>query len=621
MNVQERDPVFEELLQYLKYQRGFDFTGYKRTTLMRRVQRRMQVVEVESFEDYLDYLEVHPDEFAFLFNTILINVTSFFRDEEAWDYLAQHVIPRIVENRQNGEHIRIWSAGCATGEEPYTLAMLLAEALGLEKAIARVKIYATDVDEEALAHARQATYDAEDVEDVPPDLLEKYFESSGERYTFRSDLRRSVIFGRHDLMQDAPISRLDLLVCRNTLIYFNAEAQRRILSRFHFAVNDDGYIFLGKAEMLLTHAHLFTPLESSYRIFSKVPSTDPRDRLAVMAEASHQVVPDRLGMYIHLRDAAFQAISLPHVVVNQAGQVVMVNEAALTTLDLDPRDVGRPFRDLQLSYRPVEMRSIIEQAYDEERSITLRDVEWAQPSGETLYLNIQITPLRNNHTAFIGVSILYEDVTPYHELQEELQHSREELETAYEELQSSNEELETTNEELQSTVEELQTTNEELQSSNEEMETMNEELRSANEELQSMNQRLQERTGEASQVNTFLYSILTSVQAGVVVLDEAFEVLLWNEEAHDLWGLRAEEVEGRSFFELDIGLPVEELRESLMGFMDGRTERGSVTLDAVNRRGRRIACHVTYTCLETRESQEDGSSCEGVVLLMRGEEV
>ncbi len=236
MTSAEKDPKFENLLAYLRQSRGFDFTGYKRSTLMRRVHKRMQSLAIESFEEYQDYLEVYPDEFNYLFNTILINVTAFFRDVLAWEYLAEQILPNLIRNKKTSDQIRIWSAGCASGEEAYTLAMLIAEILGAEEFRQRVKIYATDVDEEALNQARLALYSVKDIQAVPEELRQKYFEIVGNRYVFRQDLRRSVIFGRHDLLQDAPISRLDLLVSRNTLMYFNSETQARILARFHFAL-------------------------------------------------------------------------------------------------------------------------------------------------------------------------------------------------------------------------------------------------------------------------------------------------------------------------------------------------------------------------------------------------
>src|SRR6185503_18115821 len=229
-----------------------------------------------TFEEYVDYLEVHPGEFAELFNTILINVTSFFRDQAAWDYLSVECIPRLLSQKGPDDPIRIWSAGCASGEEAYSLAILTAEAVGPDAFRHRVKIYASDVDEQALAEARQASFSDKDIQAIDENLRKKYFDQVEDRYTFNSDLRRAVIFGRHDLTRDAPISKLDLLSCRNTLMYFNSETQGQILSRFHFAVTPGGYLFLGKAEMMLTHANLFAPVDLKHRIFSKVPQVDLR---------------------------------------------------------------------------------------------------------------------------------------------------------------------------------------------------------------------------------------------------------------------------------------------------------------------------------------------------------
>jgi two-component system CheB/CheR fusion protein len=261
---------FEALLDYLKKNRGLDFTGYKRQSLMRRITRRMQTVNITDYRDFQDYLEVHPEEFTSLFNTILINVTSFFRDKDAWDYLARDIIPEMLASKRDCEIIRIWSAGCASGEEAYTIAMLMIEALGEESFKNRVKIFATDVDEAALSQARMATYLAKEMEPVPLELRDKYFTIAGGSYVFKADLRSSIVFGRHDLIQDAPISHLDLLVCRNTLMYFNSQTQSKILARFHFALNDPGIIFLGRAELLLTHAHLFSPETLKHRIFKKL---------------------------------------------------------------------------------------------------------------------------------------------------------------------------------------------------------------------------------------------------------------------------------------------------------------------------------------------------------------
>jgi two-component system, chemotaxis family, CheB/CheR fusion protein len=384
---------FETLVEYLRNNRGFDFTGYKRSSLRRRVGKRMQSLRIERYSDYLDYLEVHPEEFIQLFNTILINVTGFFRDMVAWEFLIAEVIPKLIAAKQPHEPIRIWSAGCASGQEAYSLAIALGEALGLESFRQRVKIYATDVDEEALAQARQAGYSERDLQLVSPELRSKYFEEIGNHFVFRPDLRRVVIFGRHDLIQDAPISRLDLLVCRNTLMYFNAETQSRILARFHFALNDTGMIFLGKAEMLLTRATLFNPVHIKNRIFTKVAKPTLRDRLLVVAQAGNLELNNHYVGHIRLREAAFDAGPVAQVVLDLHSYLVLINQEARTIFGIRPQDVGRPFYELELSYRPIELRSRIEQVYTELRAQHLTNIERPLPEGRTQCLDVHLVPL------------------------------------------------------------------------------------------------------------------------------------------------------------------------------------------------------------------------------------
>jgi two-component system CheB/CheR fusion protein len=609
MTSPEKNLDFENLLMYIRQSRGFDFTGYKRSTLMRRIYKRMQSVNLGSFTNYIDYLQVHPAEFNYLFNTILINVTAFFRDDSAWEYLGKQIIPNIMRCKKNGAQIRIWSAGCASGEEAYTLAMLIAEILGVEDFRQWVKIYATDVDEETLQQARQGVYSAKDIQSIPLELRDKYFELVGESYVFRQDLRRSVIFGRHNLIHDAPISRIDLLVCRNTLMYFNSEAQGQILARFHFALNDMGYLVLGKAEMLLMHANLFIPIELKNRIFTKVLSTNIRDRLLVMANSTDHEPRNRFTQYLKLRELVFDTAQIAEIVININGSLVMLNEQARSLFSLSERDLDRPFHDLEISYRPIELRSLIERAYNERRPITLTNVERYLSNTEKQYLDVRITPLQDTDLSFLGVTITFHDVSRYLKLQEALQRYQQDLETTNEELQSTNEELETTNEELQSTNEELETINEELQSTNQELETMNEELQSANEELQTINYELSQRTLELNRTNIFIISILKSLQTGMVVIDRSFNILIWNHLLEDLWGLRTEEVINKSLFSLDIGLPVEKLRSPIRDFLFGKKQFQEMILDAINRRGKPIRCYIAITPLMDRE-------IEGVVLMM-----
>ena len=599
---------FEEILEHLHQARGFDFTAYKRTSLLRRVTKRMEAVGAESFEAYYDYLQLHQDEFSALFNTILINVTSFFRDREVWAHVAEHILPTLLEERKR-QTIRVWSAGCSSGHEPYTIAMLFAEIVGADALRERVKIYATDIDEEALAEARSAVYTARHLSDVPSELIPKYFDRTGTQYTVHRDLRRAVIFGRHDLIRDAPISRIDLLACRNTLMYFHTDAQARILARFYFAVNPGGYVLLGRAEMLFSHAAMFTAQDLKRRVFQTVPKPSHRDRLLLLAQTGRDIMPNNLPNPARLREAAFESDGVPQIVLDLASTVAAANGPARTQFGLTVRDIGRPFQDLEISYRPVELRASISRVVEEAREVVLKDILWAKDSGSR-YFDITVAPLRDEEGAFVGTRVSFRDVTEFRALQEQLQHSKQELETAYEELQSTNEELETTNEELQSTVEELETTNEELQSTNEELETMNEELQSTNEELQTMNDELRNRSTDLNSANAFLQSVFVSLRWAVVVLDRDLSVQVWNERATDMWGLRPEEAQGKPFLSLDIGLPVAELRQALWEVLaDGKTQE--VVLPATNRRGKAIQCRVSMAGLRYGDRL-----VRGVILLM-----
>jgi two-component system CheB/CheR fusion protein len=604
--LETRDPSFERLLSYLKESRAFDFTGYKRASLMRRVRHQMMQVGVSSFDDYYDYLQVHPDEFTALFNTILINVTGFFRDVEAWEYLTANALPALLE-KVGDEPIRVWSAGCATGQEAYSLAMALVEALGAAAFRQRVKIYATDVDEDALTIARQATYTEKEVRGLPEGYLEKYFEPVNGRFAFRKDLRRNVIFGRNDMVQDAPISRIDLLACRNALMYFNAETQSRIVSRLGFALKPDGILFLGKAEMLLNHTSTFEPLDLKRRFFRKAAQNDTAELVTATVPPLPARRPADDDDMLALRTEAFLTSPTAQLVVDAQDKLVLINHRASALLALSERDLGRPFQDLEVSYRPAELRSQLSTVRDTGTSVWMRDVEWHRSANEHLTVDIQLVPLTDARMRMLGTAIMFNDVSRFRQLQDELESANRQLETAYEELQSTNEELETTNEELQSTVEELETTNEELQSTNEELETMNEELQSMNDELQATNEELRERTTEISSLNRFMESILGSLGAAVIVVSREMMVQVWNRQAEDMWGLREDETVGQHFLNLDSGLPTDELKSVVRAVIfDGHADQER-TLTAINRRGRSVELRVNATPLVSGDDEPTGA--------------
>jgi two-component system CheB/CheR fusion protein len=608
----ENDPALEDLLAFIRDSRSFDFTGYKRTSLARRIRKRMDEAGITGYTDYRDRLESNSEEFGHLFNTILINVTSFFRDAEAWAYLRGEIMPELLANCDPAEEIRVWSAGCASGEEAYSLAILFAEELGIKECAERVKIYSTDVDEEALQHGRSGIYSRRALEPLTDELRDRYFERHGAQYVFRPDLRRRVIFGRHDITKDAPISRLDLLACRNALMYLNAETQSEVIDRFHFAVREEGYLFLGKAEMLLSDAERFEVASMRHRIFRRRAGMSPKRHQLPQAKTGITSGSDmrEMARRRHLRDLALESAPNPMLSLDADGTVVLINAQMRAMFGLATRDEGRPFHDLEISYRPTELRSLIEQANTERRQVRVSAVERITGKDEVQYLDILIQPLWDGGAAPDGVMMVFTDVTTTTRLQLELKRNQEELDTAYEELQSTNEELETTNEELQSSIEELETTNEELQSTNEELETTNEELQSGNEELETMNEEMRVRTSELGEARTFLEGVLSSIAAGVVVLGQGLLVRSWNRSAQELWGLRADEVRGEAFFNLDFGLPTGQIHQMVQECLASGKQTGPVRVNAVNRIGRAITCLVTCSPLD--HSEDAG----GVVLMM-----
>jgi two-component system CheB/CheR fusion protein len=611
---QTRDRELADLLRYLHESRGLDLSGYKRVGLIRRLTKRMRTVGVEEFGAYQSFIETHPTEHTGLLDTLLINVTAFFRDDLPWEYLRCEIIPRLLEQKGPTEVLRVWCAGCATGEEAYSLAIVLAEALGTERFLERVKLYATDLDDEALAKARLGTYGERDLAEVPAPIVEKYFDHRDQTFSFRKNLRRCVIFGRNDLVKDAPISRVDLLACRNTLIYFDGPTQAKILARFHFALNEGGFLFLGRAETTLAHATMFTPMDLRLRVFTK-----SRSSLGERAALAPRAIPPR-GAALSSSDShdaslrlhSFDAGAAPQLVIDEHGRLFLLNARARSVFRLTAADIGRPLQDLEISYRPYALRSVIEQAYAERQPVVREGVSWRGYDGEQRWLDIVVTPLFAANGAPAGASVSFIDVTRSRQLQQQLDDSQGELETAYQELQSTNEELETTNEELHSSVEELETTNEELQSTNEELETMNEELQSTNEELQTINEELRQRSDSLNDLNLFLESMFTGLRSGIAVLDRDLRVTVWNRQAEELWGVRAAEVEQVHVLRLDVGLPLDQIEQPIRDCLDGRIDSHEALLRARNRRGRAIVCKTTVYPLVTR----DDARSRGVIVLM-----
>jgi two-component system CheB/CheR fusion protein len=553
-------PPFGRLLDKLSTDYRFDFREYKVASLVRRIRTRMAQVHVDDVDRYIAFLDEHPEEPTALFNTLLINVTGFFRDPAAWEVLDEHALPRLLD-RAAASGLRVWSAGCASGEEAYTVAILLAERLGEAARGSDVKIYGTDLDEEVLTVARHGLYRLEQLQDLPAGLLERHFTRDGQLYRIRRDLRRWCVFGRHNLVQDPPLSQIDLIVCRNVLIYFKSRLQERLIPRFHYSLRSDGILFLGKSESLLARSRWFAPVSVKWRIFERAAPAPRPAPATLRAEVEPTAVdPARHGLErsppAPSLERVLEALPVAMLVVEPDDTIRAWNQAAAALFEI-PADsaVGRKFRELDISYRVEGLRARIEQAKGAHGTNRLDDVVFSRRSGLMVHADIRIAPLLDERQRLVGLLVTVNDVSEQTRLRDVIAGLTEQHATATEELQSTNEELETTNEELQSTNEELETTNEELQSTNEE-------LLATIDELQAVN-------NEQQRLAVYHASVVQSVDQPLMVLDRGFRVTSWNPAAERLWNLGSEHTVGREFFALPIGDVTAAARDAMRRIQEG----------------------------------------------------
>jgi two-component system CheB/CheR fusion protein len=494
--------------------------------------------------------------------------------------------------------------------------MVMANALGVSAAARRVKIYGTDVDLDALAQARSGVYSEKALEDVPTELRSQYFQpdARGRGFTMIPPLRRIIVFGRHDLTRDPPISHLQLICCRNTLMYLNSETQAVVVPRLHYALRDSGYLFLGRAEMVVHGgAGRFEPISVKHRIFVPVPqaslqaSSSTRLQLRQPFDlAPFEVPPLEQGVVSNEEaESTLQPGVVAQLLVSPTGILTDANQAAMEILGIQSGDLSRPIQDLNLAVGFDEVIAAVEGAIEDGTARDLGSVRLAMPSGSDYDLVTQVFPLLERNQT-LGVCVMLADLENVSSLRENFHQMHAELETAYEELQSTNEELVTSNEELQSSYEELETTNEELQSANEELETTNEELRSSNEELEAtnielrsagdtlehMNVSLLEANNELNRFSTLHRHVMDNFPSAVIVLDSHLLIQEWNRAATDLWGLREDEVLGEPLFGLEFGLPLEALQEPVRACRSPGAATVTLDLEATNRLGRRVTCRV-----------------------------
>ena len=563
------DKAVEQIIERIHEARKFDFRNYKRPTLRRRIERRMADRGCRSAAEYLALIEDDPGELQALLASMLIKVTGFFRDQQTWDLLSRKVIPQMLSEKRTGEEIRVWCAGCATGEEAFSVAILLATAMGPAFQNQEVKIFGTDADEKSVAFARRGVYSREQVKPLPADLLKTWFVEEPTGWSVRKDIRRSVVFGVNNLVSDAPISRLDLLVCRNVFIYLDATLQKRVLTRFHYALRRNGLLLLGKSELIPFAGKIFDPIDLQHRIYRKDGRRDSavaQERLVSLLEQesmARDVEENRAGSGAveQFHRGVVESSQVPMVAIARDGTVVLWNAAAASLWGRSETEVaGKKLTTLALPGMPGELLVEKTASVREGRSAVEVGTGVVQRSADPrpLQIEVEVTPMRAARE-IVGVLYSVRDATALRDLERELRkvteerHSAlDELQKINEELQSSNEELETTNEELQSANEELQTTNEELQSTNEELETTNEELQSTNAELDATNRELAHRTEELNSLAFVQRTTIRTLNAAVMVLDAPGRIKMWNLAAERLLGIPEDEAVGQLLWTLNI---------------------------------------------------------------------
>ncbi len=570
------DPIIDRIREA----RNFDFRSYKRATLRRRIERRMAERRCRSVRQYLALLARAPDELDALISSMLIKVTSFFRDPDAWQALAKKALPELLARKPERSEIRMWSVGCASGEEAYSLAILLSELLGPAVSKYQIKIFGTDVDEAAIAQARRGVYSRAQVEALSRERMARFFTPVADGWAVHKDLRRMVVFGVNNVVGDAPISRLDLIACRNVFIYLESQLQKRILSRFHYGLRPGGLLFLGKSELIPFAAKLFEPVDLSRRIYRRsavqagMAASDEAARTFEEQDVAGAIRESRealnaLGQY-HAN--VLTGVTVPLVATTLDGTVAVCNPAAAELWGRAAEDVvGRKVTSLGGGGIPGELLV--------ELSVAVRSGRVARRSAEvplrgsdesTRRVQVEVSAVRDAAGEPSGFVYTIQDVTRLRAVEEEIARARqdrqkaiEDVQATNEELQSSNEELETTNEELQSANEELQTTNEELQSTNEELETTNEELQSTNAELDATNRELAQRTEELNVLGFYQRTIIRSLSAAIVVLDPAGRISLWNLAAERLLGLTEAEAVGQLLWTLRIPIVTREMAKKI----------------------------------------------------------
>lgn len=564
---------------------GHDFSRYKQSTLVRRIQRRMQMLRLAQSASYLEFLDKDEKEVEQLFKDLLIGVTEFFRDPEAFDILANRVIPKLFQQASSSGTVRVWAAGCATGQEVYSLAILLKEYMTRVGALHPVQIFATDIDSEALDAARLGYYGAEIEDNVSQERLQRFFRRQEGGYQVLKEIREMCIFSVHNLINDPPFSRMDLVTCRNVLIYFEAALQQRVIPLFHYALKSGGYLLLGPAESLGTHADLFRPVDKRLRIFQAATSASvpavrlPRadggrtSRTALDTTFKMRLARERDAKEIHER-ALLDWYAPPSVLIDANGEVL--HFIRRTSRFLEP-PVGVPshnvFDIVRDSLRMV-LRGALNQARSDDCEVVMENID-VEMQQEVQKITLIVRPLKDGEQGVERFLVIFrEEGSP--KTRDEVQEAspaitaeveavnqlERELRSTKEWLQSTIEELENSNEELKSSNEELISINEEYQSANESLQTSKEELQSLNEELETVNTELSKKVDELDRANADVRNFFASTGIATLFLDRDLRIKKYTPPAVELFNLIETDI-GRPLLDITARFGAAELLEAI----------------------------------------------------------
>jgi two-component system CheB/CheR fusion protein len=553
----EQQQALRNLFTELRLRTGHDFSNYKRPTLLRRIERRINIQNLPDLPSYVTYIHENPEETQALLKDLLISVTNFFRDKKAFEIIENELLPKLFKGKNSENQLRIWVAGCATGEEAYSFAILCAEKTDGMIDAPKVQIFATDIDGNSIAEARDGLYSINDLADVSPERLRRFFIKEGDDYRIRREVRESIMFANHNLLKDPPFSHLDLVSCRNVMIYLNHVAQQRLTETFHFALNPGGYLFLGSSESVDGASDFFASYNRENHIFQSRPATSraypipesvpnfgiDKPHISVIQEQENKQL-ERIS-FGDLHQQLLEQYGPPSIVVNEEYDIVHLSERAGRFLQIGG---GEPSQNLLKMVRPelrLELRSALYQAMQRQSAVEARGVE-VKIDKDAEIINIHVRPvLRKGDTARGFILVLFETSTGKSNGQEIsltpdepiARHLEEELMRVKNQLRSLKEQQEFEQEEFKASNEELQAMNEELRSAAEELETSKEELQSINEELRTVNQELNVKIEEANLTSNNLQNLINSTDIGTIFLDRRLRVSLFTPLARNIFNL------------------------------------------------------------------------------------